>query len=88
MPAPGWVKVRLNCEVEPGAVVVDGGAENVREPREPDDEPPPMRASADEIASAVGSASATTTAIVFTRRWDHCEKFMFVSQIPGMGTCS
>lgn len=78
----------MNCEVEPGAVVVDGGAEKVREPREPDDMPPPTRASADEIASAVGSASASTTTIVLKSLRERCEKFMFVSQIPGMGTCS
>jgi hypothetical protein len=75
----------LNGEAMPGAVEVDGGAEKVREPREPDEKPPPMRASADEIASAVGSASASTTAMVFTRLRLRCEKFMFVSQIPGRG---
>src|SRR4051812_39488011 len=47
--------------------------------------PPPTRASADEIASAVGSASASRTAIVFTRLRDRCEKFIFVSQIPRHG---
>ena len=71
-----------------GVALTETGAEKVREPREPDEKPPPTRASADEIASAVGSASANTTAIVFTRVRDHCEKFMCVSQIPGMGTCA
>lgn len=69
----------------PGAVEVDGGAEKVREPREPDERPPPTRASAEVIASAVGSASASTTAIAFTRLRLRNEKSMCVSQIPGMG---
>ena len=51
---PGWVKVRLiGCAV-PGAVDVVGGAEKVREPREPELQPPPTRASADEIAITSG----------------------------------
>ena len=60
---PGWVMVRLNGCAVPGAVDVLGGAENVRAPREPELRPPPIRASADEIASINGSASAKTTAI-------------------------
>ena len=60
---PGWVKVRLNGCAVPGAVEVLGGAEKVREPREPEPKPPPTRASADEIAITVGSASDKTTAI-------------------------
>src|SRR5262252_3428873 len=43
---PGWVMVRLKGCAEPGAVVVDGGAEKVREPRDPELPPPPIRASA------------------------------------------
>ena len=43
---PGWVMVRFMGCVVPGAVVVDGGAEKVREPRDPELPPPPMRASA------------------------------------------
>ena len=40
----------------PGAVVVLGGAEKVRDPREPELPPPPTRASAAEIAIARGTA--------------------------------
>src|SRR3954467_14788570 len=63
---PGWVKVRLNGCAVPGAVDVLGGAEKVRPPREPELEPPPTRASADEIAIARGTANATITAIART----------------------
>src|SRR6266852_1278416 len=63
---PGWVKVRLNGWAVLGAVVVLGGAEKVRDPREPELPPPPIRASADEIAIARGTASETTTAIART----------------------
>src|SRR5712672_4845709 len=48
---PGWVKVRLNGCAVLGAVEVLGGAENVRAPREPELMPPPIRASADDIAN-------------------------------------
>ena len=48
---PGWVMVRLNGCAMLGAVEVLGGAENVRAPREPELKPPPIRASADEIAA-------------------------------------
>jgi hypothetical protein len=41
-----------------------GGAENVREPRDPELTPPPTLASADETASITGNASDKTTAIV------------------------
>jgi hypothetical protein len=48
-----------------GAVLVEGGAEYVREPREPELEPPPTRASAiDETATDTGKASAASTAKV------------------------
>jgi hypothetical protein len=60
---PGWAKVRLNGCAVPGAVDVLGGAENVRAPREPELRPPPIRASADEIVSIMGTASDKTTAI-------------------------
>src|SRR5262245_48861610 len=43
---PGWVMVRLKGCAVLGAVDVDGGAEKVREPRDPELDPPPMRASA------------------------------------------
>src|SRR5205807_2381528 len=82
---PGWVKVRLNGCAVPGAVVVLGGAEKVRDPREPELLPPPMRASADEIAIASGTASETTTAIARTIPRVRCEKFMSFSSIPAMG---
>ena len=60
---PGWVKVRfMGCAVL-GAVVVVGGAEKVRVPREPELPPPPTRASADEIAITSGTASDRTTAM-------------------------
>src|SRR6195256_295830 len=61
---PGWVMVRLSGCAVPGAVDVLGGAENVRDPRDPELKPPPTRASADEIASINGNASDRTTAIV------------------------
>jgi len=48
------------------AVEVEGGAAKVREPREPELNPPPTRASAAEIASTVGSASARTMAMAWT----------------------
>src|SRR6476620_6997405 len=47
---PGLVKVRFIGCAEPGAVVVLGGAEKVRDPRGPELPPPPTRASAAEIA--------------------------------------
>src|SRR5689334_277526 len=59
---PGWVKVRLNGWAVVGAVVVEGGAEKVRAPREPEEDPPPTRASAELIASVAGSASDSTMA--------------------------
>ena len=61
---PGWVKVRLKGWAALGAVVVDGGAVKVRDPREPEENPPPTRASAEEIASVAGSASDSTMATV------------------------
>ena len=39
---PGWLMVRLNGCAAPGAVEVDGGAEKLLEPREPELEPPPI----------------------------------------------
>jgi hypothetical protein len=55
--------VRLNGCAALGAVDVLGGAENVRVPREPELLPPPMRASAAEIASINGNANDKATAI-------------------------
>jgi len=60
----GWPKVRLNGWAVPGAVDVEGGAENVRDPREPELNPLLMRASAeDAVASMIGSESAIVSAI-------------------------
>jgi hypothetical protein len=53
--------VRLNGCAVLGAVEVEGGAENVRAPREPELTPPPIRASA-EVATTSGKASDKTTA--------------------------
>jgi hypothetical protein len=57
--------VRLNGFAAFGAVVVEGGAEKVREPRDPELEPPPTRASASEAAIIVGTANERTTAIAW-----------------------
>jgi hypothetical protein len=75
----------LNGCAVPGAVVVLGGTEKVRDPREPELPPPPIRASADDIAIARGTASETTTAIARTIPRVRCEKFMSFSSIPSMG---
>src|ERR1043166_8808842 len=83
---PGWVMVRLNGCAAVGAVVVLGGAEKLREPREPELPPPPTRASAAvETASITGKPSASTTASVLTRPRVRCVKFMVVPLIPGRG---
>jgi hypothetical protein len=66
----------LKGEAVPGAVEVLGGMENEREPREPDEKPPPMRASAGVIADSVGIASASVTAIAWTALRMVFEKFM------------
>jgi len=55
--------VRLNGCAVPGAVEVLGGAEKVRDPREPELPPPPIRASAEETASLTGNANDKKTAI-------------------------
>src|SRR6266702_1140692 len=82
---PGWVKVRfMGCAV-PGAVVVLGGAEKVRDPRDPELLPPPTRASADEIAIASGTASETTIAIAPKTPRVRCEKFMSLFLNPRHG---
>jgi hypothetical protein len=54
--------VRLNGWAVFGAVEVEGGAENVRAPREPELTPPPTRASAAVAATTSGMASDKTTA--------------------------
>src|SRR5262249_1515232 len=87
-PIPGLAgceKVRLNGCAVLGAAGGDGGAEKVREPREPEENPPPTRASADETIIRVGSANAITTATAFTSPCIRCEKFMSIPQIPGRG---
>jgi hypothetical protein len=75
---PGWVMVRLNGWAAFGAVEVEGGAENVRDPREPELEPPPTRASADEATMTSGIASDKTTASACTKPKDRCLKFMAI----------
>jgi hypothetical protein len=82
---PGWVKVRLNGCAALGAVEVLGGAENVRDPRDPELMPPPTLASADETASMTGNASDKMTAIVWTMPRARCVKFMSVSSNPREG---
>jgi hypothetical protein len=82
---PGWVNVRLNGCAALGAVDVLGGAENVRVPRDPELNPPPIRASAGEAADINGSASDKTTAralIMARPRWVNLMAF---SSIPGRG---
>jgi hypothetical protein len=79
------VKVRLKGCAVPGAVDVEGGAEKVREPREPELKPPPTRASAEDIARTVGSASARATAMAWTTPRIRNENFMSLVLIPGMG---
>jgi hypothetical protein len=78
--------VRLNGCAIPGAVEVLGGAENVRAPREPELTPPPILASADDIASINGNASDKTTAIAWTMPRARCVNFMTISlKVPGRG---
>ena len=84
---PGWVKVRFIGCAAPGAVVVLGGAEKVRDPREPELPPPPTRASAAAIVIASGTATDITRAIIRTIPRAVCVKFMSFSSFPGMGKC-
>ena len=59
MLGPGrGVTERSKGEAVPGMVRVDGGADQLREPREPKLPPPPMRASAMAGANASSAASA------------------------------
>jgi len=51
----------------------------VRDPREPDEKPPPMRASAEETAITVGSASARAIATAFARALICCVNLMVFS---------
>src|SRR5262245_44047233 len=63
---PGCVTVRCIGAAALGAVWVAGGAEKVRVPRLPPEDPPPARA----CASAAMSKHATIAAIAITkRRW-------------------
>ena len=75
---PGWVIVRLNGCAAFGAVDVVGGAEKVRVPREPELEPPPTRASADEATMTSGIATDKTTASACTKPKARCLKFMAI----------
>src|SRR3981081_514710 len=63
---PGWVMVRLNGDAVPGAVEVLGGAEKVLPPGAPELPPPPMRASAADMAIIKGNANDRATAIALT----------------------
>jgi hypothetical protein len=72
--------VRLNGVAVPGAVDVEGGAEKVRVPREPELDPPPIRASAEETTSIDGRATARTIAIAWTITRRRCVNLMLVSQ--------
>ena len=82
---PGWVMVRFIGCAAFGAVACSGGAEKVREPREPELPPPPTRASAAEIASITGTATDRTTAIARTMPRVRCVNFMSVSSNPRQG---
>src|SRR5271154_17668 len=75
---PGWAVVRLNGWAAFGAVEVVGGAENVRVPREPELEPPPIRASAADTAMTNGTASDKTTASACTKPKARCLNFMAI----------
>src|SRR3954471_1960492 len=77
--------VRLNWDADPGAVEVEGGAEKVRVPREPELEPPPIRASAAETASTAGSASERATAIALRRPLLRCMKLILFPITPRNG---
>src|SRR3954463_13772347 len=85
---PGCVNVRLNGCALPGAVDVLGGAVKVRDPREPELEPPPTRASATEIASTSGTASDKTMAIAWTIPRARWVNVMSVPQSPAGGSAS
>ena len=82
---PGWVMVRLNGCAALGAVDVLGGIEKVRDPREPELKPPPMRASAGDMMESVGSASDKTTAMAWTNLRPLSVNFMCLFPIPGRG---
>ncbi len=77
--------LRWNGEAELGALGVDGGAENVRVPREPMLPPPPMRASADDATNASGIASDKASARILNEARMRCEEIM-VFLHPGMGS--
>jgi hypothetical protein len=75
---PGCVIERSIGAAVVGAVRVEGGAENVREPRLPKLEPPPARASA---SFAINASAATTDRQAKTlRKW---KRRMETSQQPG-----
>ncbi len=81
----GWLNVRLNGCAALGAVEVLGGAEKVREPREPELKPPPTRASAAETAIIRGSASDIATAKALTAARMRGVNLMVFPSIPGKG---
>jgi hypothetical protein len=77
--------VRLNGVAVPGEVAVLGGAENVLVPRDPELPPPPMRASAADMAILKGNANERATAIALTRPRVRCVNFIIIPSIPGRG---
>jgi hypothetical protein len=67
--------------------LVEGGGEKVRVPREPEEKPPPTRASAEEIASVAGSANANAMATALMNPRKRGVKVMSVfPEVPGKGT--
>jgi hypothetical protein len=58
-------------------VLVAGGAEKVRMPREPELKPPPARASALETAATVGTISASATAATLKKAVNRLENLIF-----------
>jgi hypothetical protein len=77
----------LNGCAVPGAVEVDGGIEKVRVPREPEDMPPPTRASAADMASVEASAKDSATAAARIMPRTGRVNLMVESSKPRMGKC-
>jgi hypothetical protein len=77
--------VRLNGVAVPGEVAVLGGAENVLVPRDPELPPPPIRASAADMAIITGNANERATASAFKKPRVRSVNFIFVSSIPVRG---
>jgi hypothetical protein len=77
--------LRSNGRAVVGAVDVLGGAENVRDPRDPELDPPPMRASAADATSATGIATERTTAKALMEARMRCENLIVQSFDPRQG---